>query len=64
MTLRPNSLEILTAALDDLSIVYLIGGSVASSYHGTPRATMDVDVLAAIRPHDVALWSRGSAASS
>jgi hypothetical protein len=53
MTLSPTSLEILTSALNDLSIPYLIGGSIASSYHGTPRATMDIDVLAAIRPQHV-----------
>jgi len=32
--------------LDDAGIPYVIGGSLASSIHGEPRATMDVDVVA------------------
>ena len=38
---------------DRLGIAYLVGGSLASSLHGIPRATQDVDVVAAIRPDDV-----------
>lgn len=34
-----------TAALDKLGIVYLVGGSFASSVHGIPRSTEDVDFL-------------------
>lgn len=34
-----------TAALDKLGIVYLVGGSFASSVHGIPRSTQDVDFL-------------------
>jgi hypothetical protein len=34
-----------TAALDKLGVRYLIGGSLASSAHGIPRATQDVDLL-------------------
>ena len=34
------------ADLDDLGIPYLVGGSVASSLHGIPRATQDVDMVA------------------
>lgn len=33
-------------ALDRLGVRYAVGGSVASSSHGTPRATMDVDLVA------------------
>ncbi len=33
---------------DDLSIRYAVGGSLASSIHGLPRATQDVDILAEI----------------
>jgi len=36
--------------LDELAIPYVIGGSYASSAHGFARATMDIDILAAIRP--------------
>jgi hypothetical protein len=32
--------------LDDAEVPYVIGGSLASSVHGEPRATMDVDVVA------------------
>lgn len=32
--------------LDDVEVPYVIGGSLASSVHGEPRATMDVDVVA------------------
>ncbi len=34
--------------LDRLGIRYLIGGSLASSLHGVPRATHDVDIVADI----------------
>ena len=39
----------LLAALDKLEIQYSIGGSVASSVHGIPRTTMDVDVIADLK---------------
>jgi hypothetical protein len=38
---------------DRLGIAYLVGGSLASSLHGIPRATQDADVVAAIQPGDV-----------
>lgn len=34
--------------LEALGIVYTIGGSIASSFAGEPRSTIDVDVVAAI----------------
>ena len=34
------------AAFERLSIRYVVGGSVASSFHGLPRATLDVDLVA------------------
>jgi hypothetical protein len=40
----------ITAALDHVGIRYAIGGSVASSTRGVWRTTLDVDVVAAIRP--------------
>lgn len=40
-------------AFDSLGIRYLIGGSVASSVYGVPRATQDVDLVADIRPNHV-----------
>lgn len=36
----------LIEALEELGVVYYIGGSVASSVHGMPRVTQDVDVVA------------------
>lgn len=35
-------------ALEELDSPYLVGGSYASSAHGIARATMDIDILAAI----------------
>ncbi|HEX6799638.1 MAG TPA: hypothetical protein VF116_18160 [Ktedonobacterales bacterium] len=41
------------AALDELGIAYYIGGSLASSLHGIPRSTMDVDLVAMLQPGQV-----------
>lgn len=41
-------------ALTALGVDYLVGGSLASSLHGIPRATQDVDVVAALRHEHVA----------
>jgi hypothetical protein len=49
VTGEPELLRALTPvveALDRLGIAYQLGGSVASSLHGTARATMDVDLVA------------------
>ena len=40
----------ITAALDRVGIRYAVGGSVASSARGVWRSTLDVDLVAAIRP--------------
>jgi hypothetical protein len=40
-------------ALERLGVPYLVGGSLASSVYGTPRATNDVDLVADLRPHHV-----------
>lgn len=37
------------AALERLGVGYLVGGSLASSLHGIPRATLDVDIVADLR---------------
>ncbi len=39
--------------LESAAIPYVIGGSLASSIHGEPRATMDVDVVADIPLEEV-----------
>ncbi len=41
------------ALLERLGISYLIGGSFASSIHGEPRSTNDIDVVADIRAEHV-----------
>ena len=38
---------------DGLGIPYLVGGSLASSLHGIPRATQDVDIVADIKLNQV-----------
>jgi hypothetical protein len=42
-------------AFEGLGISYFIGGSLASSLHGIPRATQDVDIVADIRKEHVDL---------
>ena len=43
---------IVGAILDQLGVPWLVGGSLASSIHGIPRATQDVDLVADLRlPH-------------
>ncbi|MCK6529894.1 hypothetical protein L6R50_20820 [Myxococcota bacterium] len=39
----------LARAFDALGIRYLVGGSLASSVYGIPRATQDVDLVAAVQ---------------
>ncbi len=36
---------VVTAALDELGLSYVVGGSVASSLHGVPRSTNDIDMV-------------------
>src|SRR5438046_8136723 len=37
----------ISAALNRAGIAYMLSGSFASAYHGTPRATQDVDIVIA-----------------
>lgn len=48
-------LQAVLAALDRLEIPYLIGGSTASTIHGWPRMTRDVDIVALVLPEHVDL---------
>lgn len=41
----PEALSVFLLALEGAGVSYVIGGSVASSLHGTPRTTHDVDIL-------------------
>jgi len=38
---------------EKLNIPYMVGGSLASSVHGIPRATQDIDIVADIKPVQV-----------
>lgn len=40
-------------ALEKLGVAYQIGGSVASSVYGVPRTTMDIDLVADLRPEHI-----------
>ena len=44
---------IVVAALEGAGIRYTIGGSVASSFSGEPRASLDVDIVVELRTRDV-----------
>jgi hypothetical protein len=41
------------AELEKLGVRWFLGGSLASSIHGIPRATFDADIMADIRPQHV-----------
>ena len=43
-------LERVAAILDDLGIPYALGGSLASSFIGEPRSTVDIDVAIDVSP--------------
>lgn len=45
---------LVAGTFERLGIPYLVGGSLASSLHGIPRATQDADVVAGIEPTHVA----------
>jgi hypothetical protein len=45
----------LTSIFDKIGISYLVGGSLASSLHGIPRATQDVDIVADIRANQISV---------
>lgn len=43
----------LLGVLDRMEIPYEVGGSVASSAHGIPRTTLDVDIVVDLRPEHI-----------
>jgi len=45
--------QLIAKVFDRLQIPYLVGGSLASSLHGIPRATQDVDMVADLNPKHV-----------
>lgn len=51
--------DVIAVALDfsqrlaALAVPFVVGGSLASSVHGEPRSTLDVDLVVGLRPQDV-----------
>ena len=43
----------LLRAFEELDIDYQIGGSLASSFHGVPRSSLDIDILTSLSPGQV-----------
>ena len=55
MTMNPTEVVgLVTKTLNALGIPHMICGSLASSVHGLPRATMDADLVAEIKPEQAA----------
>ena len=46
------------ARLDAIDVAWVTGGSIASSDHGEPRSTQDVDLVVALRNHHVAPFAK------
>lgn len=42
-----------TRRLEALEVPFVVGGSLASSVHGEPRSTMDIDLVVGLEPKDV-----------
>jgi len=61
MLSQAQVLRQVSEAFERLGIRYLVCGSVASSVHGTPRSTLDIDLLADIRDEHIAgiVWELG-----
>jgi hypothetical protein len=50
------SLEV-TRVLEELGVLYLVGGSIVSSVYGEPRTTFDADLVADLQPRHVQPFS-------
>lgn len=46
--------RLIAEVFERFQIPYLVGGSLASSLHGVPRATQDVDMVADLKPQHIA----------
>jgi|SoiMethySBSTD1v2_1073268.scaffolds.fasta_scaffold00234_47 hypothetical protein len=44
---------LVTAALESLGIAHTVGGSIASSFAGEPRSTIDIDIVAALEEQHI-----------
>jgi hypothetical protein len=49
---QPELLSRVVRTLDDLGVDYMVTGSYASSIHGEPRLTHDIDLVVALTPVD------------
>ena len=47
------AIEPVVKAFNQLSILYYIGGSIASSVYGMPRATQDIDLVVDLKPQQI-----------
>src|SRR5437879_7527711 len=54
-------LQRITAALDDAGIAYMLTGSFASVYYGSPRSTQDIDLVIAANPAQLRTFTEGLA---
>jgi len=57
----PEALRVavrLIEMLEDLGVAYHLGGSIASSVHGIPRMTQDVDLVAHVTPEAATALAR------
>jgi hypothetical protein len=52
-TNQERALALFVGILDRIGVAYLVVGSVASSIHGVPRMTQDVDMVVAMGPENV-----------
>lgn len=50
-----EALEPVANALHSMDVRFYVGGSVASSYHGASRSTLDVDLVADLKRENVDL---------
>jgi uncharacterized nucleotidyltransferase DUF6036 len=52
----PNVLQKITTALDQAGIPYMLSGSFASAYYGTPRSTQDIDLVIETGPDQLRVF--------
>jgi hypothetical protein len=51
--MHPDIFHHITGALEKVGIPYMLTGSYASSFHGAPRATQDIDLVIAPTPEQL-----------
>ena len=54
-----TTLKPVVAAFNRLQVPFYVGGSVASSYHGAVRSTMDIDIVSDLRLQHVEAFLSG-----